>query len=201
MSTERRQRIVIVRHAETEWSLSGQHTGRTDIPLTEVGRQKAKILGPTLERYDFTRVLTSPLQRASETCVLAGLGDRAEEHDGLAEWDYGEYEGVTTAEIHEARPDWSLWLDGATGGESPDEVTRRVDPLVDELCKLDGDVVVFSHGHLSRALAVRWVGLPIEAGRLFRLDTGTISTLSWKRQTRVIDRWNDDAHLREAGEA
>lgn len=201
MSDEPRRRIVIVRHAETEWSLSGQHTGRTDLALTEAGRRKAELLGPALDRFDFARAFTSPLRRASETSALSGLSGLAEEHDGLMEWDYGDYEGLTSAEIHEERPDWSLWLHGAPGGESPEEVTRRVDSLVDELRALDGDVVVFSHGHLSRALAVRWVGLPIEAGRLFRLDTGTVSTLSWKRRTRVIDRWNDDAHLREAGEA
>lgn len=191
-----KQRIVIVRHAETEWSLNGRHTGSTDLPLTVSGRRKGGLLGPALAGFGFDRVWTSPLRRAVDTCRLAGLGGAAETRNDLMEWDYGDYEGITTAEIVETRPGWDLWRDGAAGGESPDDVARRVDPIVEELARLGGDAAIFSHGHLSRALAVRWIGLPTEAGRLFALGTGTISVLSWHRDVRVIARWNDDAHLR-----
>lgn len=190
------QQIVIVRHAETEWSLNGRHTGSTDLRLTDTGRLKGKRLGPALAGFHFDRVWTSPLRRAANTCRLAGLGDVAQTRRELLEWDYGEYEGVTTPDIVAERPGWDLWRDGAPGGESPDDVARRVDGLVDDLVRLGGDAAVFSHGHLSRALAVRWVGLPIDAGRLFALGTGTISILSWHRDDRVIARWNDDSHLR-----
>lgn len=195
------QRIVLARHAETEWSLSGQHTGSTDLPLTETGRATAGLIGRRLRRERFDTVLTSPLKRAAETCRLAGYGDVAEVRDELREWDYGDYEGATTAEVREERLGWILWRDGAPGGETPAEVERRVDRLVDELrdlCEGGGDTLVFSHGHLLRALAVRWVGLPIDAGRLLRLSTGTVSTLGWKRELRVIDVWNDGSHLQEA---
>lgn len=190
-----KQQIVIVRHAETEWSLDGRHTGSTDLPLTASGLRKGELIGPALARFHFDRVWTSPLRRAAETCRLAGLGGAAETRDDLVEWDYGDYEGITTADIRETRPGWDLWRDGAAGGESPDDVARRVDPVVDELVRLGGDVAIFSHGHVSRALAVRWVGLPMDAGRVFALGTGTISVLSWHRDDRVIERWNDDSHL------
>lgn len=197
MSTERQpaQDILLVRHAETEWSLSGRHTGRTDLPLTEEGRRKGERIAERLAGRDFDLVLTSPLERAAETCRIAGYGDVAVVRDELAEWDYGDHEGATTAEIREQDPGWVLWTHGAPGGESPDQVAARVDRIVDELLDAGDDVAVFAHGHLLRALAVRWIGLPIEAGRLFRLRTGTISRLGWKREIRVIDLWNDPSHL------
>lgn len=192
------QTIVLARHAETEWSLSGQHTGTTDLPLTETGRHKTELIGRRLAGRRFTRVLTSPLARALDTCRIAGFGKVAEVRDELREWDYGKYEGLTTTAIRAQKPGWELWHDGAPGGESPDDVEQRANRLVDELCDMrehGGDVLVFGHGHMLRALAVRWVGLPIAAGRLFRLSTGTISTLGWKRELRVIDVWNDGSHL------
>lgn len=190
--SERAPEIVLVRHGETEWSRSGQHTGRTDIPLTEAGRHQAQLLGARLGRWGFVRVLTSPLRRALETCRLAGLGDRAEVRSDLVEWDYGAYEGRTTAEIRAERPGWSLWTDGTPGGESAADVGARVDPLVAELRASRGDVAVFSHGHVLRVLAARWLGLHPPEGRLFRLSTATISVLGYEREAPVIARWNED---------
>jgi broad specificity phosphatase PhoE len=182
--------VVLVRHGETEWSRDLRHTGRTDIPLTEAGRREAEQLRPALGRYNFARVLTSPLERAAETCRLAGLGAGAETTDALLEWDYGEYEGITTKQIREGRPGWFLWRDGCPGGETAASVGARVDPLVDELAALDGDVALFSHGHLLRVLTARWLALPPESGALFALDTGTLSILGFERDVRVIRRWN-----------
>lgn len=192
------QRVVLARHAETEWSLTGQHTGTSDIPLTEVGRAKAKAIGERLAGAEFARTLVSPLRRAGTTADLAGHGDDAQVREALREWDYGDYEGLTTAEIRQRRPGWVLWTDGAPNGESPAQVQARADELVAELCAVcedGGDALIFGHGHMLRALAVRWIGLPIAAGRLFRLSTGAISALGWKREIRVVDTWNDDAHL------
>ena len=188
-------RIWLARHAETEWSRDGRHTGRTDLPLTERGRAAARRLGEALAGRDYTAVLTSPLQRASETCRIAGFADRAEVRDELAEWDYGGYEGVTTPQVHEDRPGWVLWRDGAPGGEQPAEVADRVDRVVGDLRGAEGDVVVFSHGHLLRALALRWIGAPIGLGHHLVLDTGTLSVLGTKRGDPVIRRWNDGHHL------
>jgi broad specificity phosphatase PhoE len=182
--------VVLVRHGETEWSRDLKHTGRTDVPLTENGRREAERLrGPLAER-SFTKVLTSPLQRAAETCRLAGLADAAETTDALLEWDYGEYEGITTKEIREKRPGWFLWRDGCPGGETAAQVGARVDPLVDELAGLDGDAALFSHGHVLRVLTARWLELPPEMGARFALGTGTLSTLGFEREVRVIRRWN-----------
>lgn len=192
------QRIVLVRHAETPWSLTGQHTGTTDLPLTDAGRHKVSLAGARLTGRAFTRVLTSPLQRAIETSHLTGFGDRAEIHEALREWDYGRYEGWTTAAIRARAPEWELYRDGAPEGESPNQVRARVDALIDELselCRDGGHALLFSHGHLLRALAVRWIGLPLAAGRLLELGTGSISTLGWKRELKVIESWNDRAHL------
>lgn len=195
------QRIVLVRHAETPWSLTGQHTGSTDLPLTDAGRDKVVLAGQRLRGQHFTRVLTSPLTRARETCELTGFAGQAELHEGLREWDYGRYEGRTTSEIRDQVPGWELYRDGAPGGEAPDEVAARVDALVGELvelCRAGGHALLFSHGHLLRALAVRWIGQPIGLGRFLGLGTGSISTLGWKRELRVIEHWNDRTHLESA---
>ena len=184
-----------MRHGETEWSRSGQHTGRTDVPLTEAGVENAKLLAPRLARRSFSAVFTSPLSRASETCRLAGLGEKAQIREELLEWDYGEYEGITTQQIRETRPGWLLWRDGCPGGENATEVGSRADRLIDELQRLDGDAALFSHGHVLRVIAARWVGLPPEAGGLLALSTGTISVLGYEREAPVIRLWNDASHL------
>jgi broad specificity phosphatase PhoE len=186
--------IVLARHGETEWSRDKRHTGRTDIPLTETGRRQAAVLRPALEERRFARVLSSPLGRALETCRLAGLGDRAELSEDLLEWDYGEYEGITTAEIREGRPGWYLWRDGCPGGESAADVGARVDRVLESLEGLDGDAALFAHGHVLRVLTARWLGLGPESGALFKLDTGTLSLLGYERETRVITRWNSPVH-------
>jgi probable phosphoglycerate mutase len=182
--------IVLARHGETEWSRDRRHTGRTDIPLTDNGRRQAGVLGDALAGQSFARVLSSPLSRALDTCREAGLGDRAELTGDLCEWDYGEYEGITTAEIRARRPGWNLWRDGCPGGETAADVGRRVDRVLDSLAGLEGDAAVFAHGHVLRVLTARWLGLGPEAGALFKLDTGTLSTLGYERETRVITRWN-----------
>jgi probable phosphoglycerate mutase len=182
--------VVLARHGETEWSRDLRHTGRTDIPLTERGREQAKLLRDPLGGWSFARVLSSPLDRALETCRLAGLGDRVETTDDLLEWDYGEYEGITTKQIRAKRPEWYLWRDGCPGGETAAEVGRRVDRVIESLDGLEGDAVLFAHGHVLRVLTARWLRLDPEAGALFALDTGTLSVLGFERETRVIRRWN-----------
>lgn len=192
------QRVVLVRHAQTEWSLTGQHTGTTDLPLTDEGRELTKHLRRRLEGERFDRVLTSPLQRAAETCRIAGFASEAELEDDLVEWDYGDHDGRTTADIRTEDPGWDLWRDGAPGGESPADVARRMDRVVADLletCELGGDVLVFGHGHGLTALTIRWMGLPIERGRHLRLGTGAVSVLGWKREVRVLYVWNDRSHL------
>ena len=183
--------IVLVRHGETEWSLSGQHTSRTDLPLIEVGRERAQALGPLLAGWDFSLVLTSPLRRARETCELAGFGDRAEVLDDLREWDYGEYEGLTTPQIREQRPDWSLWRDGCPGGEQPSEISARADRVLERMRGGGGDVLAFAHGHIFRVLAARWIQLPASGGARLALKAGAISALGYERDTEVISLWND----------
>jgi probable phosphoglycerate mutase len=191
------QEIVLVRHGETEWSRSGKHTGRTDVPLTAGGRRQAQTVGAALRARSFAAVWTSPLSRALETCRLAGFGDVAVPNDDLVEWDYGEYEGRTTLEIRHERPGWTLWGDGVPGGETVDEVGARVDGALAEAASVGGDVLVFAHGHVLRALAARWLGLEPAGGRLFALDPATLSVLGYERETRVIRLWNqavtDDA--------
>ena len=182
--------IVLARHGETEWSRDLRHTGRTDIPLTDKGRSQAELLRDSLAGRPFERVLSSPLDRAVETCRLAGVGERAELTDDLLEWDYGEYEGITTAQIREGRPGWYLWRDGCPGGETAADVGRRVDRVIAELEGLEGDAAVFAHGHVLRVLAARWLRLGPESGALLKLDTGTLSALGWERETRVVTRWN-----------
>jgi broad specificity phosphatase PhoE len=182
--------IVLARHGETEWSRDRRHTGRTDIPLTEAGRREAAVLGQALAGRSFSGVLSSPLSRALDTGRLAGLGDGVELSPDLVEWDYGEYEGITTAEIRKERPDWSLWRDGCPGGETAADVGRRVDRVIAGLEGLEGDAALFAHGHVLRVLTARWLGLGPEGGALFKLDTGTLSALGYERETRVITRWN-----------
>jgi broad specificity phosphatase PhoE len=185
--------IVLARHGETEWSRDRRHTGRTDIPLTANGRRQAGVLGDALADRSFERVLSSPLSRALDTCREAGLGERAELTADLCEWDYGEYEGITTAEIRARRPGWNLWRDGCPGGETAADVGRRVDRVIESFAGLEGDAAVFAHGHVLRVLTARWLGLGPEAGALFKLDTGTLSALGYERETRVITLWNAPA--------
>jgi broad specificity phosphatase PhoE len=189
MST-RPQEVVLVRHGETEWSRTGRHTGRTDVELTERGRQQAEALGVALRRRRFALVLTSPLERAAETCRLAGYGGVAAPRDELMEWDYGDYEGRKTLDIRKERPGWTLWQDGVPDGETAAAVGARADRLIGELRSAGGDAAVFSHGHLLRVLAARWLGLEPAAGRLLALDTATISVLGYERETPVIRSWN-----------
>jgi broad specificity phosphatase PhoE len=187
---ERGQQIVLVRHGETEWSVTGRHTSRTDLSLSDQGRRQAEALGRCLMEWRFARVLTSPLRRATETCGLAGLGDVAQFRPDLMEWDYGDYEGRTTPEIRAERPGWTLWSDGAPGGERAEEVGVRADRILAEARATGGDVALFSHGHFLRVAAARWIGLPPEAGKRFALGTATISVLGYERETPVIARWN-----------
>jgi broad specificity phosphatase PhoE len=187
--------VVLARHGETEWSRSGKHTGRTNVPLTEAGIRHAEALRPRLEGRAFAAVFTSPMSRAKDTCRLAGLGDAAQVRDELLEWDYGEYEGVTTPEIREQRPGWLLWRDGCPGGETAAEVGARVDRLIAELRTLDGDVALFAHGHVLRVLGARWAELPPETGSVLYLSTATLSVLGYEREVSVIRLWNDGSHL------
>jgi broad specificity phosphatase PhoE len=185
-----RQEIWLIRHAETEWSLAGLHTGRTDVSLTDAGRRRARELGALLAGHDFALVLSSPLGRARETAELAGLGAHVQLRDDLLEWDYGDYEGITTAEIRTSRPDWYLWRDGVPNGETAEEVAARCDRVIEEVLSADGDVAVFAHGHVLRALSARWVGEPVSFGGRLYLSTGAVSVLGFEREVRVIRRWN-----------
>ncbi len=193
--------IVLVRHAETQWSQTGQHTSTTDLPLLDEGRRKAQQLGCALARDEVAAVLVSPLLRARQTCELAGFGADTHVRAELTEWNYGRYEGLTTEQIHRRAPGWSLWRDGAPGGESPAQVQRRLDALLVELSRRPqdrGNVLVFAHGHVLQALALRWVGVELTDGPLFELDTASVSRLGRKRTSRVIATWNDTCHLRTA---
>jgi len=184
------QRIFLVRHGETEWSLSGQHTGITDIPLTENGRKVAMLWKPVLSEEKFALVLTSPLRRARETCELAGLSDGAEVDPDLMEWNYGEYEGLTPQQVHATSPGWMVFTDGSPGGESPEQVEARVDRVIGKVRAVQGNVALFSHGHLLRALAARWIGLRASDGRRFLLDTATLCVMGYYRETPAMKRWN-----------
>ena len=184
------QEIYLVRHGETEWSLSGQHTGITDTPLTENGRKVAQRLEPVLAAETFVLVLTSPLERARETCELAGLGERAEIDRDLMEWNYGEYEGLTPEQIHAKSPGWMLFSDGCPGGESPEQVGARVDRVIARVRAVEGNAALFAHGHVFRVFAARWLGLPAAAGCHFLLDTATLSILSYYRNIPAVKRWN-----------
>lgn len=189
--------IYLGRHGETAWTVTGQHTGRTDLPLTERGRQNAQRLGERLKGLNFPKVFTSPLQRAACTCSLAGFGDVAEIDPDLVEWDYGEYEGLTSAEIYARRPEWQLFRDGCPGGESPQEVGARADRVVSRMRAVHGDVLLFSSGHFLRVLAARWLGLEPAGGRYFLLSTASLSALGYERNLSqpVIRSWNDTNHV------
>ena len=190
--------VYVARHGETSWSLSGQHTGLTNLPLTERGERNARRLGERLKGLSFAKVLTSPLQRAERTCELAGFGAAAEIDRDLLEWNYGEYEGRRTAEILAERPGWQLFHDGCPGGESPDEIGARADRVVSRLRAIRGDVLLFSSGHFLRVLAARWLGLEPGAGRYFLLSTASLGTLAYEHNNRsepVIRLWNDTRHV------
>jgi broad specificity phosphatase PhoE len=182
--------LWLARHGQTDWSAAGRHTGRTDIPLNDNGRAAALALAPKLTGEHFDLVLTSPLQRARETCRLAGLGDQAIVEPDLHEWDYGDYEGITTAEIRETRPGWTVFADDCPGGETLAEVAIRLDRVIARVRATEGRVIVFSHSHALRILAARWVELPPIGGSHLTLDTATVSVLSWERETPVIHCWN-----------
>jgi broad specificity phosphatase PhoE len=191
---ERRSELVLVRHGETPWSRSGQHTGRTDLELTELGRRQSELLAARLRGRRFALVLTSPLRRASETARLAGFPD-AEPTDDLMEWDYGAYEGLTTPQIRERAPGWALWHDGVPGGETARQVARRVERVIARVRAADGDGLVFAHGHVLRALAARWLGRPVRDGRLFALGSAALSELGYEHEWPAVDLWNDRSHL------
>ncbi len=182
--------LVLLRHGETEWTISGRHTGRSDIELTEAGREEARAAGRRLEGMKFDRVVTSPMHRAVETCRLAGFGDGATTDDALMEWDYGEYEGITTAEIQETVPDWSLFVQGCPGGESAADVGARVDPLVDAAREGEGNWLFAAHGHVLRVVGARWVGLPPEDGVMLNLGTAAVCFLGFEHDRPVITHWN-----------
>ncbi|MEB3303524.1 MAG: histidine phosphatase family protein [Cyanobacteriota bacterium] len=185
--------VVLVRHGETTWSLSGQHTGLTDIPLTERGEAQAKLLAPLLSSQHFSRVLVSPLQRARRTCDLAGLGEQAEIDADLCEWNYGAYEGLTTQQIRHAHPDWQVFVDGCPQGESPQQVGERVDRVLARLRREgapEGPTILFAHGHLLRVVAARWLEMPPGEGGRFLLDTATLNVLSHYRGVAALGCWN-----------
>jgi len=182
--------VVQVRHGETEWSSRGRHTSFTDVALTPHGREEARPLVARLAEFDFALVLTSPRQRARETCDLAGLGARAEVIEDLVEWDYGDYEGLTTAEIRARVPGWTIFADGAPGGETAAEVTARADRVIARAEAAGGVVALFSHGHFLRVLGARWIGLPASGGARLALDTATVSTLGHEHEQRVLRTWN-----------
>ncbi|OIJ96860.1 histidine phosphatase family protein [Streptomyces monashensis] len=193
-------RILLARHGQTAWSLSGKHTGRTDVPLLEEGRRGAKLLGERLHSAPLdglpdVEVRTSPLARARETCDLAGFGDRAADWDTLMEWDYGAYEGLTPAEIHAGRPGWLIWRDGVPEGETVAEVTARADEVVSWARAADRDVLVFAHGHILRSIGARWLGLPLSFGARLRLNPTSLSVLGWAYGEPAVHSWNDVGHL------
>lgn len=195
--SERLPHLFLARHGETEWSLSGLHTGRKDIPLTPHGEEQARKLGERLRSRSFSAVFTSPLQRARKTCELCGLGAAARAVPDLMEWDYGDYEGKRAAEIRASRPDWRLFRDGCPGGETPADIAARADRVIPLLEAAGGDAIVFAHGHLLRVLMARWMKIPLEIAGRFSLDPASLSILSRDHHTLdpVIERWNDIAHL------
>ena len=188
--TKEEQRVYLLRHGETEWSLNGRHTGVTDVPLTENGRVAARLLRPILAEVTFLLVLTSPLQRARETCELAGLGQFASVEPDLIEWNYGEYEGLKTEQIRLTRPGWSVFRDGCPGGETPDQIGARADRVLNTIRATEGNVALFAHGHILRVLAARWINLSASCGENFLLDTGTLNVLGYYRESPAFKIWN-----------
>jgi probable phosphoglycerate mutase len=190
--------VYLARHGETAWSVSGQHTGHSDIPLTENGERNARALGRRLAGLSFALVLASPLQRARRTAELAGFADRAVVEPDLIEWNYGEYEGRRTAEIRQVRPGWYLFRDGCPGGESPEQIGARADRVIARIRSAGGDVLLFAHGHILRVLAARWLGLPPGDARFFLLGTAALCVLSYEHtlEEPAIGLWNDDRHVR-----
>ncbi len=182
--------VVLVRHGETEWSRDGRHTGRTDIPLTTEGQRKATALAQPLRAWHFALVLSSPLRRALDTCRLAGYGATAQVRPELMEWDYGRYEGLTSRQIAEQNPGWSLWRDGGPDGETPADVGRRVDRVIAQVRQVAGDALIFAHGHILRVLAARWLDEPPGGGRHYALQTAALSVLGYEHEDPVISRWN-----------
>jgi len=193
--------VFLIRHGETEWSLNGRHTGSTDIPLTENGRQVARLWQPHATARKFALVLTSPLQRARQTCELAGLGALAQIEADLREWDYGEYEGLTPQQIRAKQPDWMIFRDGCPGGEGPAEIGTRVDRVIARIRAAPGDVAVFAHGHVLRVFAARWLALPASAGSHFMLETATLCVLSSYHGVPAVRRWNAPLLSRAHAEA
>jgi broad specificity phosphatase PhoE len=193
--SEQRHALWLIRHGETEWSVTKRHTGRTDIALTATGERQAAALGRHLARRAFARVLCSPLKRARETCRLAGYSDVATCTDDLLEWDYGAYEGLTTSEIRAEVPGWSIWTGSVPGGETIEQVGNRAEQVIKQALAVEGDIALFAHAHILRILTACWLGLPPDAGRLFSLSTASVSVLGNERETRVISGWNQDWHL------
>ena len=189
--------VYLARHGETAWTITGQHTGLTDLPLTERGERNARRLSERLRELTFAKVFTSPLQRAVRTCELAGFGAVAELDRDLLEWNYGQYEGRLTADIQRERPDWQVFLDGCPGGESPGEVGARADRVVKRVRAVEGDVLIFSSGHFLRAFAARWLGLDVAIGRFFMLTTASLSALGYEYNLSrpVIRLWDDSRHV------
>jgi probable phosphoglycerate mutase len=190
-----RHEIWLFRHGETEWSVTGQHTGRTDLPLVDEGRQRAEALGRHLAGRPFALVLSSPLVRAVETCRLAGYGDQVQLTDDLREWDYGAYEGRRTVDIQKERPGWLLWKDGVPGGETAQKVGERARRVIERAVVADGDVALFAHGHILRVLGGCWLGLGPTGGQLLALGTAALCRLGYEHDYRVIHVWNQDSHL------
>jgi broad specificity phosphatase PhoE len=186
----RRPHLFVIRHGATEWSTNGRHTGTTDLPLLPEGEEQARATGELLTGHRFALVLTSPLQRARRTCELVGLGDQAEIDDDLHELDYGDYEGITTAQIRETVPGWTVWSHPCPGGETLDQAATRVDRVIARARAADGDVAVFAHGHILRILTARWCELPPVEGRRFVLHTATLSELGWERDDPAVILWN-----------
>jgi probable phosphoglycerate mutase len=186
------RQLWLLRHGATEWALNGRHTGSTDLPLLPEGEAEARALGPVLSQQQFAAVFSSPLQRAQRTCELAGLGDRMQICDDIIEWNYGDYEGITTATIRETVPDWTVWSHGCPKGENAQQVEVRCANAISTALAVpgEGDVALFAHGHILRALAGTWLGLGAAGGQLLRLGTASVSILGWERETRAIQRWN-----------
>jgi probable phosphoglycerate mutase len=186
-----KHRLFVIRHGATEWSRSGQHTGHTDIPLLPEGEAQARATGQLLADHEFALVLTSPLQRARRTCELVGLADQAQVEPNLIEWDYGDYEGITSAEIHQTVPGWTVWTGAVPGGETIEQVAARADAVIERALAADGDTIVFAHGHILRLITARWCELDPVEGRRFVLDPATLCVLGWEHESRAILQWNN----------